>query len=186
MRTTKHTRSKIIRDILLVLVSIVVAIILLKTNSFDKLLNSTQEIKLFGNFLAGIFFTSLFSIAPASVALVKISHTTPALTVALFGGLGAMIGDLLLFLFLKNSLVEDITDMINRSRFHRFLSIFKFRIFRWLVPLMGALVIISPLPDELGLAMMGFSRISIAVLLPVSFILNFLGILLIISLAGTI
>jgi len=37
--------------------------------------------------------------------------------------------------------------------------------------------VISPLPDELGLAMMGLSKMKTSLFIPISFILNSLGIL---------
>ena len=45
--------------------------------------------------------------------------------------------------------------------------------------MLGALIIASPLPDELGLAMMGVARIKLRVLIPISLVLNFAGIVLI-------
>ena len=53
------------------------------------------------------------------------------------------------------------------------------RIFRWLIAFLGALIIASPLPDELGLTMMGFSKIKTSLFIPISFLLNSLGILII-------
>ena len=52
------------------------------------------------------------------------------------------------------------------------------------MPLTGAIIIASPLPDELGLAMMGLSRVPIAAFIPISYTMNFLGILLIEFIAG--
>lgn len=59
------------------------------------------------------------------------------------------------------------------------MSIFRLRIFRWSIAFLGALVIASPLPDELGLMMLGFSKIKTSFFVPISFLLNFLGILVI-------
>ncbi|OGG78335.1 hypothetical protein A3A36_01445 [Candidatus Kaiserbacteria bacterium RIFCSPLOWO2_01_FULL_52_12b] len=56
-------------------------------------------------------------------------------------------------------------------------SIFRPRLFKWLIPFVGALIIASPLPDEAGLAMMGLSKMKTSVFIPISFALNFLGIL---------
>lgn len=51
------------------------------------------------------------------------------------------------------------------------------KVFRWITFFLGALVISSPLPDELGLAMMGLSKAKMSTLIPVSLIFNSLGIL---------
>jgi hypothetical protein len=49
---------------------------------------------------------------------------------------------------------------------------------KWISPILGALIIASPLPDEFGLALLGLSRTRISILIPVSFIMNFLGVYL--------
>ncbi|KKR47070.1 MAG: hypothetical protein UT80_C0011G0001, partial [Parcubacteria group bacterium GW2011_GWC1_40_13] len=59
----------------------------------------------------------------------------------------------------------------------RLFSIFRPKLFKWLIPFIGALIIASPLPDEAGLAMMGLSKMKTSVFIPISFALNFLGIL---------
>jgi hypothetical protein len=47
---------------------------------------------------------------------------------------------------------------------------------KWLSPIVGALIIASPLPDEFALTLMGLSKVRLAVLIPISFIMNMLGI----------
>ena len=49
-------------------------------------------------------------------------------------------------------------------------------LFRFMTPLLGVLIIASPLPDEIGLALLGFSRAKTFQILPIAFIMNFIGI----------
>ena len=95
-------------------------------------------------------------------------------------------GDLIIFLFIRNRLAEDFGYLIQKTSSGRLIAIFKLRIFRWLVPLLGALVVASPLPDELGLAMMGLSKMKTSLFIPVSFVLNATGILIIGLIAKTL
>jgi len=60
------------------------------------------------------------------------------------------------------------------------------RLFRWSMVLFGALVIASPLPDEIGLAMMGLSKVKTLLFIPISFSLNAFGILIIGLIARTL
>jgi hypothetical protein len=53
------------------------------------------------------------------------------------------------------------------------------RVFRAVMPFLGALIIASPLPDELGLVFLGISKLKTRYFLPLSFVLNFFGILII-------
>lgn len=176
MRTTNE-KINIMRDLGIIILSIVVAIILAKTGSLTGLLTSTQEWGLFGSLIAGMFFVSIFTAAPASVVLFEIAVANSIWEVALFGGIGALIGDLLIFRFIKDSLSEDIHWLIRKTKQERLVSIFRFKLFRWLIPFIGALIVASPLPDEVGLAMMGLSKMKTAIFIPISFALNFLGIL---------
>ena len=45
------------------------------------------------------------------------------------------------------------------------------------MPLVGAFIVASPLPDEVGLVMMGLSKVRTAWFVPTVFVLDFLGIL---------
>ena len=72
---------------------------------------------------------------------------------------------------------EDLRELLRRSGSQRLLAIFRLKCFRWLTPLIGAIIVASPLPDEIGLALMGLSGLRTAMFLPLSFILNFFGIL---------
>ncbi len=171
-------KNNIIRDFLFLVLSIMIAVILVKTGVLTSLLTSTQELRLIGSLIAGIFFVSLFTVAPASVALFEIAATHSIWEVALFGGIGALIGDLIIFRFIKDSVSEDVRWLVRQTKQERVLSIFRPK-FKWLISFVGALIIVSPLPDEIGLAMMGLSKMKTSVFIPTSFILNFLGILII-------
>ncbi|MDP2946170.1 MAG: hypothetical protein Q8N61_01805 [bacterium] len=172
-------KNNLIKDVAIIALSVLIAIILVKTEVLISILASSKELELFGSFIAGMFFTSVFTVAPATVVLAEIAQTNSVFWVALFGGVGALIGDLIIFRFVKNRLSEDILYLLKKSKSERLMSIFRLRLFRWLIAFLGALVIASPLPDELGLMMLGFSKMKTSLFIPTSFLLNSLGILII-------
>ena len=174
----KHKNTSIVQDIEIILFSVLIAVILAKTGAVKELLTATKEAEIVGSFLAGIF-VSIFTAAPATVALAEIAQSNSILLVAVFGGIGALIGDLIIFRFVKNHISEDITYLINKSKIKRLASVFSLRSFGWLVPFLGALAVASPLPDEIGLTMMGLSKMKMSLFVPLSFFLNFTGILII-------
>ena len=55
----------------------------------------------------------------------------------------------------------------------------KLKLFRWLTFFAGGLIIASPFPDELGISLLGFSKMRTSWFIPLSFALNCIGILLI-------
>lgn len=171
-------KNNIARDLGVIVLSIVIAIILAKTGVLEDILTKTQEWTVFGSLIAGMFFVSMFTAAPAGVILFELASTNSILLVALCAGVGGLIGDFLIFRFIKDSVSEDIHWLIRKTRQERLFSIFKLKLFRWLIPFIGALIVASPLPDEVGLAMMGISKMKTRVFLPISFALNFLGVLI--------
>ena len=175
----KHKNNSIVKDIGIILFSILVAVILVKTGVVKELLTTTREAEILGSFLAGIFFVSIFTAVPATVALAEIAQSNSIWLVAIFGGVGALVGDLIIFRFVRDHISEDITYLINKSKSKRLVSIFRLRSFKWLMPFLGALVVASPFPDEIGLTMMGLSKMKTALFVPLSFFLNSVGILII-------
>ena len=171
--------NNLIRDLMLVIFSVFIAIILAKTGALQDLITSTQEVRFIGSFIAGIFFVSVFTVAPATVALGEIAQSNSVIVVAILGGLGALIGDLIIFRFVKDRVSEHFYYLMRVSKSERLFSIFKLKLFRWIIPFIGALIIASPLPDEIGVAMLGLSKMKNSYFILLSFVLNSAGILII-------
>ena len=168
------------RDLAIVMFSVFLATYIIHFDLVQKALIATKSSEILSSFIAGIFFTSVFTTVPAIVVLGEIAAKNSILLVAIFGALGALCGDFILFRFIKRDLSEDIAHIASHSRFlSKLKGIFKRRVFRWFIPLIGALILASPLPDELGLALMGLSKMKLRIFIPISLIFNFLGILVI-------
>ncbi len=168
------------QDIAIIAFSVFVAIVLVKTQVLAKILGSTQGLGIVGSFIAGMFFTSIFTIAPAIVALGEMARANSILLTAFFGALGAVVGDSIIFWFVRDRFSEHLINLvINKSGKARLKGLAKFKFFKWLTFLVGGLIIASPLPDELGISLLGFSKMRSSLFIPFSFIFNFLGILVI-------
>ena len=170
-------------DLVAIVASVALAWFLISSGALATLLAATDAGKIFESFVVGIFFTSAFTLAPAGILLAELSQTVSPWVIALFGALGAMCGDLILFLFIRDRLAEDIKALFPKSAVRRFLNSFHLGFWKWLSPMLGALIIASPLPDEFGVSLLGLSRVRIVVLLPVAFVMNFLGILVVAAVA---
>ncbi|MBI3114573.1 MAG: hypothetical protein HYZ07_01295, partial [Candidatus Harrisonbacteria bacterium] len=160
-------------DIGIIVLSVIAAVLLAKTGALQSILTATREIEFVGSFIAGIFFTSIFTTAPAMVVLGQIAQANSPLPVALFGGLGALLGDLIIFRFVKDRLSEDMLSLLRERR--RIRAILHRRFFRYLTMFLGTIIIASPLPDELGLALLGFSKVRMSLFVPFSFFANAAG-----------
>ena len=166
-----------VKDSSIILFSIILAIVIAELNLIERLLLISENLRIIGSFIGGLFFTSIFTTAPAIVFLGEISQIEPILIVALVGAAGAVLGDMIIFYLFRNHISDDLNGFIAKIRVTPFKTAFDNRGFRWLGILIGAFIIASPFPDELGIAMMGISKLNTRVFIPISFALNFIGIL---------
>ncbi len=175
-----YYKNNLIKDMAIVLLSIIVAVLLIQTRALATILTSTKELEIIGSFIAGIFFTSIFTVAPAIITFGEIAQANSVLLTAFFGGLGAVVGDFIIFRFVRDRFSEHLMALINtKNSKARLKSLFRLKLFRWLTFLIGGLIISSPLPDELGISLLGFLKIKTLLFIPLSFLFNFFGILII-------
>lgn len=187
MNNSKHKNNLLIQDLAIILLSIFIAVFLVKTHVITNILTSTKELELLGSFIAGMFFTSVFTTAPAIVTLGEIAKVNSVIQTAFFGAMGAVVGDLIIFRFVRDKLSEDLMELISHNNpGKRIKAILKIKFFRSFTFLIGGLIIASPLPDELGIGLLGFSKMRAWRFIPFSFIFNFIGILLIGLVAKTL
>lgn len=174
-----HRRHHLLRDLGIMGASILLGIFFAQTGILKNLLSLAGGYLIAGSFLAGVFWTSAFTVVPASVALLEISRMNSIWPVAVAASAGAFFADVIIFRFIKDDLDEDIIDFIQHSRFHfhRFRFLWKLKAFRWMFSILGAIIIASPLPDDIGLAIMGLSKTNTHFFILTSVFLNFIGIL---------
>lgn len=172
--------KKLIFKTLIFAFSLSLAWWLIGSGIFSNLVHMLLPLKFVAEFISGIFYVS-FLTAPISVAmlLVLADINNPILT-ALLAGFGAAFGDLVIVKFFKEKLVKDV-DLISRElqlkKVNNFLIKWKLD---FLTPLLGAIIIASPLPDELGLMLLGASNLSYREIAILTYTLNTAGILLIV------
>lgn len=127
-------------------------------------------------FIAGIFFTSAFTIAPAAIVLAHLSAVFPAHWVVICGALGAVLGDYILFYFIRDRFSVHLSKALKHTHWRTLFRSFHFGFMKWLSPFLGALIIASPLPDEFGIMLMGVSKMQTRLFLLVAFLMNMLGV----------
>ena len=60
-------------------------------------------------------------------------------------------------------------------------KLFHSKYFNWMLPIIGAIIIASPFPDELGVSLIGLSKLSTGKFILLSYVLNSIGIFLVVS-----
>lgn len=167
------------QDLIILVASILVAIAISQIEFLRLIFNNSLTASPLESFTAGLFFTSFFTTAPAIVVLGKLAQSGSLITVSVFGALGAVCGDYLIFRFVRDRLGDDLKTVMGGRRAKKFTHFIKSRAFRWLSPFVAGAIIASPLPDELAIMVMGFARARTSFFVPFSFVANFVGIILI-------
>ena len=173
------SKNHILHDLGIIGASILAAIWLQGSGLMGQFVGKTGGMFWLESIVAGMLFTSAFTTAPAMVLLGNLAQHSSPFVVAAFGGFGALIGDLIIFRFFRDTFAEDFFYLIGRRQRERILAIFRTKLFTWFTPFVGALIMASPLPDELAMVLMGFSKTNSRIVIVFSLISNTLGILVI-------
>ncbi|OQA52299.1 MAG: hypothetical protein BWY43_00563 [candidate division WS2 bacterium ADurb.Bin280] len=173
------------KNTFLAVLALIVFFIVAKLPSFQGIISHFSALGYLGAFVGGLFFVSVFTIAPSAVLIFDVAQSLDPINVAIAAGLGTVIGDYLILRFLKDSVFDELSSLFD-SRFRTTVrKLFATPYFAWLIPILGAAVIASPLPDEAGICLLGLSKIRTWQFLLLTFILNSMGILVIILVAAT-
>jgi uncharacterized membrane protein YdjX (TVP38/TMEM64 family) len=163
-------------------ISLIIAFFVSRYEPFHNFLLSLGEFGYIGAFVAGVLFVSTFTVATGAIILLVLAERLSPVEIGIIAGLGAVFGDFVIFRFVKDSLskeVQSIYDHIDGK--HHIRRVFHSKYFSWSIPVIGAIIIASPLPDEIGVSLMGISKMRAYKFLVISFILNAIGIFLIVS-----
>lgn len=124
----------------------------------------------------GALYTSGLTTPLATILIAESAQDVQPLQLAVLGALGALAYDSVLFRFIRRSVHRPFFQRL-RERF------FDKPAISWALAVLGALIIASPIPDELGIGLLGLSHIRRVYFLPISFVLNGLGIYIIARIA---
>lgn len=132
-----------------------------------------------GTFIAGIFFSNGFTAAPATAVIILLAQGQNIWITGIVAGLGALIGDLLIFRLIKISLSDEFTKLSHERTVRQIHHTFPAKIREHLLILIACFIIASPLPDEAGITILAATKkVSQKLFLVLSFILNTVGVYL--------
>lgn len=143
-----------------------------------------------GAFSAGLLFSYGFTSPFAIAALVAMAHEVNPFIAAPLAGIGAFLSDLVIFELLRVSFFGDELVRLRRSRLvdrihdllHREST--PERVRKWLLWFMAAIIIASPLPDEIGVALLsGMTTLNERSFAVICVSMNTLGIFIILTLS---
>lgn len=169
------------KNLTIFFVSVVFASFLSRLEIFHNFLLNLGSFGYLGAFVAGVLFISSFTVATGAVILLILAETLSPFEIGIIAGLGAVFGDFVIFKFVKDNLTTELENIYNKvDSGHHFEKLLHSKYFSWTLPVIGAIIIASPFPDELGVSLMGISKMKTYQFLVVSFALNATGIFLIV------
>ncbi|MFH0889514.1 MAG: VTT domain-containing protein [Candidatus Aenigmatarchaeota archaeon] len=182
------------RNLVLIFIATAFAVYIASTPQVAQLIESSGNLGYLGSFIAGFFFSSLFTVPPATVVLILLGKTHDPFMIALIGASGTAIADLIIFKFVKKSIAnlsEEIIEVklfierYNPLHFSKDSKIVQ-RIKSHMLPILAGIIIASPIPDEIAIGMLGAANYSRNKMLVLAFTANFVGILVLAYLGKTL
>lgn len=160
----------------LAILAIILFILTIDTALVQALLANINTLGLTGIFIAGILFVSFFTAAPAVVLLISAADNYNPLLIAVVAGFGSLIGDWIILKIFEEKVAYELYPLARKFGFMPFIRLLKRKIFRPVALALGAFFIATPLPDEMGIALLGLSHLKFYKILAIAFVLNTVGI----------
>ncbi|MCS7106353.1 MAG: hypothetical protein NZ942_03490 [Candidatus Aenigmarchaeota archaeon] len=198
------------RNTILFLISIFIAYLILRNEVFEKTLYNLGRAGYLGSFFSGVLYAFSLSVAISTAIFYKMGKYLNPLFIAFIGAFGSVLSDYFIFRFVRDNLVDEIKLLVNNTS-KKVIKTFKSSIFykifpfsnlalsetferlwfkisrskkwKFFISLLGCCIIASPLPDELGIALLGSIKLESRKFVIFSYLLNLIGIFLIASLA---
>lgn len=161
-------------------IAIAAFVLALDTALVQASLAYIKDLGIAGVIMAGALFTSFFTAAPATVMLIEMGEIHNPLVIALYGGIGSVIGDWIILKVFEERVGYELLPLVKKFRLRKFLRSLRKKKNRERTTLAGMLMVASPLPDEIGIGLLGIAHLPTISLLIITFLLNGAGILVLI------
>jgi hypothetical protein len=171
--------------IVLFLISMILAFFVLSNKSIAALIGMAGAWSYFGALFVGFFYTHSLTSPIASATFFILSNGLNPFVAAALGGFGAMIGDYFIFKFVKTDLLPEARLLAGDLKLPKIKSLRLLHYLHMIAPILGGIIIASPLPDEIGAALLGTIEMKDRDFLIVSLACNTTG-LLAIALLGMV
>ncbi len=160
----------------LFLIGILVSVWIIQSGIVGATIGAFGNLQELAAFFVGFFYTSVLTTAPAIAAFTELSSELVLWKIAVFGSVGAVVGEVFMFRFVRSPLMEHLMNAVFHPITRRLGRSAIAGSLWWVAPVGGLLVIGSPLPDELGLLMLGLSHLRLMQFIPLAFAANVIGI----------
>jgi uncharacterized membrane protein YdjX (TVP38/TMEM64 family) len=163
----------------LLAIAIIFAYAIFHLPSVSSYIAGLENFSYLGIFLAGICIAFGFT-APFAVGLIIVANPSNLFLAIFLGALGAMLGDILIFYFVRLSFMDEFKRLERTPTIKEFDYLMEHELGHklkiYMMYIFADIIIASPLPDELGMAMLaGLTKIKPFYLGLMSFSLHLIG-----------
>lgn len=164
----------------LLVLTFILAYSLFSLGFLDTILSALISLGYLGTFMVGFLYAYSFTAGPATIILIMIAKKENLFFAGLTAGLGALIGDIIIFLFIRHSFSDEV-DRLSRERFFQSVRKYSSGILRkYVLPVLASLIIASPLPTEIGVTLLASMKsMSTKRFTFIAYLLHTIGILII-------
>lgn len=171
----------------LLILTFFLAYILFTQRIFLPLRLSLIALDYTGIFLTGMLYSYSFTASTATAALLLLAKEHEILITGILAGFGALISDLLIFKFIRTTFQDEIKKLSNEKFIFYINRKIPGFLRKSIVPIIAAILIASPLPDEIGVSLFAAAtKISINKFSIISYTLNTAGIFIILLIGKAI
>ena len=169
------------KNLLLFVIGLLLAWFFSQNTWFHDFLIGLGRYGYFSAILAGALFVSTFTMATAVLILTTLASSLSPIEIVLLGGVGAVLTDILIFRFAREGIDREIEPIYKQITGGHLKKLLHTKYFGWTLPVLGTLIIMTPLPDELGVSLLSMSKISTEKFIIISWISHTLGMFLLVS-----
>jgi hypothetical protein len=144
-----------------------------------------QRLGYVGAFIGGLMLVWTFASAPAVVLLLSVSESVSLPIAILVAASGSVLGDWIILKYFNDEIGRELKPFFTKTGIRGLVHKLRKSKIRWAVALIGAFIVMLPLPDEFGITLMGLSRAKRWKILTACFFLDAAGVAMVLS-AGRI
>jgi len=167
------------KNLIILTVSIFLAYEIITSEHITNILSYAGSFGYIGGFISGILFSYGFSTVPAAAMLFLLAKNLNPFLLALIGAFGGMLGDIIIFKFVRDHLLEEIKFIISEELHLEISFIPKImcsHVLRKIIPATAGFIMCLPLPGELAMVLLGITKYEFKRTSLLSYIFNFIGI----------
>ena len=164
----KHTASAVL--------VIILTILIINTALAAVILDWFKLLGYAGAFIGGAMLVWTITSAPAVLLLIAIADYTHLPTAIIAATLGSVFGDWVILRFINDEIGRELKPLLKKIGLITLTKKIMRTKAKWLITILGAIIVTLPLPDELGIALMGISHLKRYQVLMICFALDLIGI----------